>query len=201
MEPRLDNGHSMKVINLFGGFGTGKSTLAIGLTGAMRKAGLRADHLLDALRLGDSGKSWGRLDDDSLQIAQIQSAMGKARNSALVDFLVVESPVLMRLAYLSKEHAALSEIILGLHRQDDSANIFLERDANIALDKNLEPALARGGAAILEILKAHSPDFFRITAGDGALEAAFRAVRSMDERAEIGAAAKQADRDHKPRML
>lgn len=184
---------------MFAGPGTGKSTLAIGLVASMRKAGLRAEPLLENRRANPHGKSWGAIGHHPLPIAQIQSAMSKAREE--IDFLVVESPILMRLAAQSKEDRALEETILALHRQDDSVNIFLELGPRIPLPPGLKAVIAQDDAAILEILRARAPDHFRIIAGDGALELALRAIHSVVDRKGIEAAAKQGDRAPKPRIL
>ena len=176
----------MKVINLFAGPGTGKTTLCYELLAAMKKQGLRVEHVRDIPREEVYWESWRELDDHLIQLAKIQSAINMHRPHC--DYLVVESPVLMRLAYLPTVNErqpmngekAISQLALALHQQEDNLDVLLVRNPEFGYDqrgRDQNEAQALERSRITEdIVARHAPSHLRVMAGKDGIDSILQAL-------------------------
>ena len=126
-----------KIINLFSGPGSGKSTQAASLFFEMKKAGYTVEMPYEFPKL----QAWERNLDaikDQFYITGNQHR-NISRLYGQVDYIIVDSPILFALIYkdrynIGEEYPAMfygkkfDEFIVDLHFRYDNLNIFLKRN-------------------------------------------------------------------------
>lgn len=126
------------VVNLFGGPGSGKTTMAARIFAELKQRGVEAacpeEH---AKLLIWSGRSW-LLDHQVVVVGKIYETLLNLRDK--VDVIVVDSPILLGSVYGgNREGAAFHELVRDLHREQDRVNLFVRRPA----DRPYDPANRR----------------------------------------------------------
>jgi hypothetical protein len=86
-----------RVINLWGGPGSGKSTTASGLFFLMKLAGFRTELVVEAAKEYTYDKAWSKLEDQFYVTAQQQRRLRRLIGE--VDYIVTDSPLPMGLLY------------------------------------------------------------------------------------------------------
>lgn len=158
----------MKVINLFAGPCTGKTTLTHELMWRMKKMDLKCEFIGDLPRDDVFAESWKKLNDHLFQASQLQHRLNMLKDVG-VDFVVMESPILMRMAYAQEEPKHIQDLIIGLHNQQDSLNINLLRNPNfkydeIGRDQTYEQAIERSKLTT-ELVFQHIKEPLTVMAG------------------------------------
>jgi hypothetical protein len=127
-----------KVINLFSGPGAGKSTVASGLFHNMKRQHISCDAPYEfpkQLAWDESNK----IVLDQLFVIANQHR-GIVRSYGLVDYIILDSPILLSLVYkdyYSKEYPTtiygdtFSKMMLEIHNSYDNINIFLNRPKDL----------------------------------------------------------------------
>lgn len=111
------------VVNLYGGPGTGKSTMAAALFAELKWRGLRAELVTEFAK----GVVWeGRPMPDPFYVSAKQCHTLK-RAARAVDIVVTDSPLLLGLIYGRPETAALDGAIREAYAQFSNLDIFLRR--------------------------------------------------------------------------
>lgn len=117
----------MRVINLFAGPGTGKSTTSAALFAELKYQGYNTEYIPEYAK----DATWeGR---GPKVFAAQEYLFGKqhfrlARVADQVDFLVTDSPILQCIAYWDDQYLpSLAKVIREAHNRYDNINIFLER--------------------------------------------------------------------------
>lgn len=143
-----------KVINLFGGPSIGKSSVASGVFHELKRRDITVDVPYEFPKVLAWDKNYPAIRDQLYVIGN--QHRGIARSYGEVDYVVVDSPILLSLVYKnfyddtpsypsSFYGEEFDTFILSLHRKYDNLNIFLERDATKFEDKgryqNLEESL------------------------------------------------------------
>lgn len=117
----------MKVINLFGGPGAGKSTTAAGLFFRMKNFGLNVELVTEYakdLTWEDRQKLLG--DDQLYVFAKQQRRLNRLKGK--VDYVVTDSPLLLGLAYCkTTDPNHLPNLIKEVFDQYDNYNFFINR--------------------------------------------------------------------------
>ena len=121
-----------RVINLFAGAGTGKSTTCAAFFAEMKYQGRNVEMISEYIKAA----VWeGRMHSNS-KIAKAQEYIfGKqhfqlARVIDEVEFCITDSPLLLSLIYMPEDFnlPAMREVILQAHHNYDNLNIFLKRN-------------------------------------------------------------------------
>lgn len=115
-----------KIINLYGGPGTGKSTTAAHIFALMKLKHINCEMSLEYVK----GKVWEqsyKVMDDQIyvfgkQVHQIKTMMGK------VDYIVTDAPLLLSHVYGKKEPASFTDLINDKYKEYDNLNYFLIRN-------------------------------------------------------------------------
>lgn len=116
----------MKVINLFGAPGVGKTTVRSGLFWQMKSAGLHVEEISEyAKYLLQIGQGW-QLEHDQLTLLSRQHHRQLVLRRAGLDFAVTDSPLLLCPFYAKAGYyPAFEALTLQAHRAFDNANFFL----------------------------------------------------------------------------
>jgi nicotinamide riboside kinase len=113
----------MKVINLFGGPGCGKSTLAAGLFHQMKLQGLNCELVTEFAK----DLTWENAQDNRLcqpyvfgvQYLRMQRLKGK------VDYVITDSPLLLSSYYARSELGAFHQMVKAYHDSFENMNYIL----------------------------------------------------------------------------
>ena len=132
-----------KIINLFGGPGIGKSSIAAGLTYKLKKKHISCDAPYEFPKVLAWDKNKEAIGDQLYVVAN--QHRGIAKSYGKVKYIIVDSPILLSLVYKnyynnSETYPAklygkeFDEMVLSIFNQYDNLNIILKR--NIEGDHN-----------------------------------------------------------------
>jgi len=128
----------MKIINLFGGPGAGKTTIAYYLAYRMKKAGYRAELVGEAAREiiydRNPGVTAAQLLDNQLLISGLQYERLKRLERHDMDVIIADSPLRMGLVYAKDlpEYEGLKAAIEALEADLPRAtNVFVQRTEGV----------------------------------------------------------------------
>jgi hypothetical protein len=143
-----------KLINLFGGPGIGKSSIASGITYKLKKKHIRVNNPYEFPKLLAWDKNNEAIKDQLYVLAN--QHRGIAQSYGKVDYIVIDSPIMFSLIYKTWYNTgypaefysdAFNQMIIDLHNRYDNINILLER-TNEAIHndgeryQNLEESIA-----------------------------------------------------------
>ncbi len=124
-----------KIVNLFGGPGVGKSSLASGLTYKLKKKHITCDNPYEFPKLLAWDENHSAIKDQLYVLAN--QHRGIVKSYGKVDYIILDSPILLSLVYRSvyrgTEYPAtlygesFDKMVLDIHNQYDSLNIVLKR--------------------------------------------------------------------------
>ena len=124
-----------KIVNLFGGPGVGKSSLASGLTYKLKKKHITCDNPYEFPKLLAWDENHSAIKDQLYVLAN--QHRGIVKSYGKVDYIILDSPILLSLVYRSvyrgTEYPAtlygesFDKMVLDIHNQYDSVNIVLRR--------------------------------------------------------------------------
>jgi RecA/RadA recombinase len=115
----------MKVINIFGGPGAGKSTTAAGLFVALKQAGEKVELATEYAKDKVWEKSFGVLDNQLYVFGKQHHRLWRLQ--AEVDYAVTDSPLAISLYYGKDCGKAFRDLVLEESKRWPSFNFFLER--------------------------------------------------------------------------
>ncbi len=113
------------VINLFGGPGSGKSTMRARVFSEMKYLGLKCEEVTEYAKDKTWEESWNVMSNQIFVFANQQHRMYRIMDK--VDILITDSPLLMSIHYDSEENQALRNLIVQEHEKMNTLNFFLER--------------------------------------------------------------------------
>ncbi len=119
----------MKIISLFGGPGTGKSTTAAGLFALMKHEGCKVELVLEYAKEMTYERRDNVLSDQLYMLAKQNRRLERLKDHGL-DWAITDSPLLLGLVYahpLYLRGTNFREFILQLYDTYDNINIFLKR--------------------------------------------------------------------------
>ena len=161
-----------KIINLFAGPGAGKSTIASGLFHEMKKRHIKCDAPYEFPKELAWNESNKEIKDQLYVIAN--QHRGIVRSYGIVDYIILDSPLLLSLAYrdnYTSEYPAnlygesFESMMLDIHNQYDNINIFLERPEKTHENEGRfhdEDMSLKLDEKIMSILKDNKIDFINI---------------------------------------
>jgi len=116
----------MKVINLFGGPGAGKSTTAAGLFWLLKNRGLRVELVTEYAKALAWAKRGEELSDQFYVYAKQHHRQHVLKGQ--VDFMVTDSPLLLTLLYTTKEQpASYRQFVIDTWNSYDNVSYFINR--------------------------------------------------------------------------
>lgn len=118
----------MKIINLFGGPGVGKSSTAYMLAGYMKWKGLQAELVTEYAKDIVWKEAYNSLNNQIYVTAQQYNRLFILKNK--VDYVVNDSPILLGLVYGKDEDPGVTNFkkaLLDIHNSQDTLNVVLTR--------------------------------------------------------------------------
>jgi deoxyadenosine/deoxycytidine kinase len=132
-----------KIINLFGGPGIGKSSIAAGLTYELKKNHITCDAPYEFPKMLAWDENHSAIRDQLYVLAN--QHRGIVKSYGKVDYIILDSPILLSLVYRnyyrSNEYPAtlysdsFDNMVLDIHNQYDTLNIVLNRSEGIHNEK------------------------------------------------------------------
>ena len=120
----------MKVINLYGGPGTGKSTNAAGLFYEMKSRGYKVELVTEFAKDLVYQESFFRLKDQLMILARQNHKLWVLKDK--VDYAIVDSPLLLSQHYFQDNgdysEKLFKDFVLDTYNRYDNLNIFLQRN-------------------------------------------------------------------------
>jgi nicotinamide riboside kinase len=117
-----------KVINLFGGPGSGKSTIAAGLFYRLKMSGCSCEYVTEYAKDLVWSSNYETLSNQIYVFGKQHNKMFRLRNK--VDYIITDSPLLLSIYYAIANNfksTSLKNLILEEHDKYDNINIFLNR--------------------------------------------------------------------------
>lgn len=114
------------VINLIGGPGTGKSTLAAGLFYELKKQGINCELALEFAKDKVYEESFKTMDDQIYVFAKQYHKLWRLRGK--VDVIITDSPLLISLHYMKEDSKYFNNLVLEQYNKFDNLLYFLNRE-------------------------------------------------------------------------
>jgi len=168
----------MKVINLFGGPGTGKSTTAAGLFHLMKLAGMNVELVTEYAKEMTWEKRHNILMDQLYILAKQHRRVRRLKTE--VEYVVTDSPFLLSVIYRREDYSeTLDRLILELWNGYENLNFFLERvKAYATVGRSQTEAEARAiDEETRRLLEKHRVPYQSVVADARAAEAIFERVK------------------------
>ncbi len=118
----------MKIINIFGGPGTGKSVTAANLFAEMKKKQLNCELVTEYAKELVYDESYKVMENQIWIFANQHHRMNRLKEK--VDYIVTDAPLFNSIVYSGKgeENKAFHNFVLGEFNKYNNLNIFLERE-------------------------------------------------------------------------
>jgi nicotinamide riboside kinase len=123
------------IVNLFGGPGSGKSTLAAKLFSILKQKGISCDIPYEFPKIVAWEKNYSQISDQLYILAN--QHRGIVRSFGKVDFIILDSPILLSLIYkdaytndypVNFYGTKFDDMIVDLFKKYDNINFYLNRD-------------------------------------------------------------------------
>lgn len=178
----------MKVINLFSGPGTGKSTTAAGLFYKMKSKGYKVELVTEFAKDLVYQESFFRLKDQLMILARQNHKLWVLRDK--VDYAIVDSPLLLSQHYFQNNgdysEKLFKNFVLDTYNRYDNLNIFLKRNIKehpyqqYGRSQTLEEAI-EVDKSIKGILKEVKADYKSILVSKKTVKDIFKLIKGNNE--------------------
>ena len=184
-----------KIINLFGGPGIGKSSIAAGLTYKLKKDHITCDNPYEFPKTLAWDENYSAISDQLYVLAN--QHRGIVKSYGKVDYIISDSPILLSLIYkdyYNKERKSsypsklyksnFDNMILDMHNDYDNINILLKRSEGNHNEKeryqNLEQSMEIDNL-IEESLILHNIEYQTVEVGEDTLEKVYNIIKKVLE--------------------
>ena len=181
-----------KIINLFGGPGIGKSSIASGLTYQLKKNHITCDNPYEFPKILAWDENYSAISDQLYVIAN--QHRGIVKSYGKVDYIILDSPVLLSLIYkdyYNKERGSdypsklykenFDNMILDIHNGYDNINILLKRGNGVHNEKeryqNLEESKSID-KMIEDSLKLHKIKYTSIEVNEDTISNIYKIINN-----------------------
>ena len=171
----------MKVINFFGAPGAGKSTAALGLANAMKRAWLNCEYVSEFAKDQVWAETTHLLSKQNWVLANQEFRLSVMKGK--VDFAVIDCPLLISAFYAPEEYpASFTELCFDFFRMYDNVNFFVNRSHKYSGIGRLQNEAESDAIAIKmkNFLSNSGIQFVEINAGDWAPEQLFAMLQDMN---------------------
>lgn len=173
----------MKVINLFGGPGTGKSTTAAGLFYDMKKRGLEVELVTEYAKDLVWERRHNVLEDQIYVFAKQQRRIARLRDHG-IEWVITDSPIALGLCYTdpAKFGKNFSNLVMEVFRSYHNFNYLLTR--NVAYNPvgrnqgSLEEA-QQFDQKVRDLLNEYTVPYKQITGGEPAVSSIVQDINSL----------------------
>jgi ABC-type oligopeptide transport system ATPase subunit len=151
-----------QIINLFGGPGTGKSTIAALVFGELKKKGYEIELVTEYAKDKVWEESYKTLENQIYVFGKQLHRIWRIKNK--VNFIITDSPILLSIIYDKEKNDNLKRLVLDVHNNFNNINILIKRDTiynpNGRFQNEIEAKLI--DKQIMNLLKNNSIDFHEI---------------------------------------
>lgn len=151
-----------QIINLFGGPGTGKSTIAALVFGELKKKGYEIELVTEYAKDKVWEESYKTLENQIYVFGKQFHRIWRVKNK--VNFIITDSPILLSIIYDKEKNDNLKRLVLDVHNNFNNINILIKRDTiynpNGRFQNEIEAKLI--DKQIMNLLKNNSIDFHEI---------------------------------------
>lgn len=151
-----------QIINLFGGPGTGKSTIAALVFGELKKKGYEIELVTEYAKDKVWEESYKTLENQIYVFGKQLHRIWRVKNK--VNFIITDSPILLSIIYDKEKNDNLKRLVLDVHNNFNNINILIKRDTiynpNGRFQNEIEAKLI--DKQIINLLKNNSIDFHEI---------------------------------------
>lgn len=139
----------MKVLNIWGGPGTGKSTTAAGVFYHMKSLDIKCELIQEYAKDMVWEQRHNILEDQIYIFAKQQRRISRLRNHGL-DWVITDSPIPLGLCYTKPEHLsdAFVQLVMQVYNSFDNYNFYLTR--NVQYDPVGRNQKTEGEAVIMD---------------------------------------------------
>lgn len=176
----------MKVINLFGAPGCGKSTLRAGLFYQMKMAGYNVEEVTEYAKDMVWEERFNIFSDQIYILGKQNRRLLRLTNK--VDYVLTDSPVLMGIAYMvdTPYHDTLRQLIADVFLSYNNVNIFINRShayQEIGRNQTADESdlLAE---QIKELMREFNVPFIELNSSEATPEVLLNLVKSYDAGAQ-----------------
>lgn len=160
----------MKVINLFGGPGTGKSTVAADLFAKMKWMNKNVELIGEYAKDATWEKRHQLFDDQLYILAKQNRKLERLKNQ--VEYVITDSPLLLNIAYIDPNYFPLTypKFVRNLYDSYNNLNIFLLREKPYhAIGRRQTEEEARAiDARVIDLLHDSNQEWYTIKADEKA---------------------------------
>lgn len=179
-----------RIVNLFGGPGIGKSSIASGLTYKLKKNHITCDNPYEFPKVLAWDENYSAISDQLYVLAN--QHRGIVKSYGKVDYIILDSPILLSLIYkdyynkqrdsdypsrLYREN--FDNVVLDMHRGYDNINILLKRHSGNHNNKeryhNLEESIELD-TMIEESLRLHNIEYHIVEVCDNTLNDIYKII-------------------------
>ena len=158
-----------KVINLFGGPGSGKSTLMAGIFSKMKKMGLNCEIAPEFAKevVWEESPNISKVLNNQIYIFGVQQhRIHRLLNK--VDYIITDSPILNSILYDPNDDKDFHKLTLNEHLKLNNINFLIERDWNYVEQGRIHDELEGGilHKNITKILNENNIDYYNISANN-----------------------------------
>jgi deoxyadenosine/deoxycytidine kinase len=170
-----------KIVNLFGGPGIGKSSIANGLTYKLKKKHISCDNPYEFPKVLAWDENHSAIKDQLYVLAN--QHRGIVKSYGKVDYIILDSPIVLSLVYKSVYKGtdypatlygdSFDKMVLDIHNQYDTLNIVLKRSEGGYNQKERYQSLNESKMLDLEIentLIKHNIPFIYVDVNDDTLK-------------------------------
>lgn len=177
----------MKIVNLFGGPGVGKSTLAAGLFFNMKQQGLQCE-LVTEYAKDVTWEGRDKLLSDQLYLFAKQNRRLVRLLDHPIEYAITDSPVLLCAAYAKlngvvDKQSNLVPLILEVFASYDNINIVLQRDPTFYSQTGRSQTLDQAHEidnVVVTMLDEFKLPYHSIAVGENAIQAVLRLVTAQN---------------------
>lgn len=156
------------VVNLHGGPGAGKSTLAYLMTGYLKSLGINAELAAEWVKGSVWEGRFGILDQQiyifAKQLKRLEDLVGK------VDIIITDSPLLLSIAYAKDESAPFRALVLEQRARFRNYDVELKRSKQFRTEGRVQKTVQEAqeiDERISELLYVYSPESRIYNGSDG----------------------------------
>lgn len=170
----------MKVINFFGAPGAGKSTAALGLANAMKRAWLHCEYVSEFAKDTIWMETSHLLSRQNWVLANQELRLGMLEGK--IDYAVIDGPLLLSAFYAPESYPeAFKELCFHFFNNYENVNFFVNRSHEYTPIGRLQNEAQSDAIAkqMKDFLRDHGVPFMEISAGDSAPAAMFEMLKQM----------------------
>lgn len=164
----------IKVINLFGGPGAGKSTTAAGLFYEMKKSKLSVELVTEYAKDAVWERRYDLFDDQIYIFAKQQRRISRLKNHK-IDWVITDSPIPLGLIYVKPEHVStiFADLVFEVFNSYENYNYLLQRHFTydpVGRNQKDELEAVRFDVKVKDLLGARNVPFEIIPGGETAID-------------------------------